>query len=159
MDLTEIYDIVTVVINFIQSVPAEAWAGLGAALGISTFVQIVKVKFDSFVKKYAFAISSVLAITTSVIMVMTDFISGHPTVFGASTMSIIGVMQIIYRFPIIGVKALSDTFGDARAYRVSIESKLAPGSSSTLSDQPTRPIVTEVANDLPGTLKESTFQY
>lgn len=106
------------VLSVVQNLPAGAYEALLAATGITLLVQKFKnllIKYQVEHKDYLYVlVSSTLAFLASLGQYVEAGGGQNWTILGQHTAVVLGVINLVYHFPKIGVKAINQTAQDAK---------------------------------------------
>lgn len=102
------------IVNLLQYVPAETWTALGASLGISVVVQMLKHWIDGLGQKTLVTLVGIFAFIASVAEYLLSVAAQNPAILGAETATLVGLSTLVYRFLVAPVYNL---LLDAKAYR------------------------------------------
>lgn len=137
-------DIVTQIINFFGTIPAEFYVFIFGAAGVSAITQVLKKVFSLESEKIVMVLFAGISFAASGIDYLLSAHNLPPTVLGVHMVTLMGIATPLYRFVI---KPLDIFFGNYKKYRSQIMSEVEaldavatiPGSK--IVETPTMPVI------------------
>lgn len=167
--LTSILHLLNWIISIPSMMPADGWALLGSALGVSVVMQALKHWIDDEVDpRIIVTLTTILSgIGASLVFVISQ-LSQNPTVLGSDTATILGIATLLYRFFIskaygflLNVKAYQQNKSAAPAtQQPETTAPVAPAVDVTAKfpDPPAVPQIEQAPAAVPGSSFEETPQ-